>query len=184
MKRSNLFKALCALIAVLILAGMASSASRNSNTPARDIITLEGTFNITADLPGMKLKDTDINRKADIPMPATLLKVETQDDDPEVLAQIFRENGYIRLEADVLLKTSKPVKVSGTRVLDVYEIRRVKGKNRLELVRGKTLPAKTGDYYVRIKLTPHEEREIEDAAILKYVKIRVEKVKAARIKID
>ena len=179
MKRSGLFSVLCAFTAILIFAGTALSASRRQTEAAKDTITLEGKFTITADLPGMKLKDTDINRKADIPMP-TILKVETQDDHPEVLAQLFRENGYIRRRADVFLKMSEPVKVSGAKVIDVYEIRFVKGKNRLELIRGKTIPAKTGEYYIGIKLTPREEREIEDAAILKYVKIRVEKVKPAR----
>jgi hypothetical protein len=181
MRRSKLLIALFSVVAVMLLAGTVSSAPRKKTVQkiqtGQDTITLKGTFTITADLKGMKLRDTDINRAAEIPMPP-ILTVETQDDDPALLAEIFRDKGYIRRRADVFLKTSQSVNVSGKKVHHVYEVRNVKGETRLESLKGNIIPARTGDYYIGIK----SDTRSRDAVILRYVKIHVDKVMHTRTK--
>ena len=169
MKRSGLLVLLCAFIAVIILTGTASFAQKKK--APQDTITFEG--NLTLNVNG---KDIKVSKSKSIPMPETLM-AGTQDDHPIVMYQIFNEEGYITRRADVIVRTSKPFRVSGKRVLDVSEIATYEDEYTdpapgLVALRGKTIPAKTGDYYIGIKV-PKEEEEI-DGVVLLYVKIRVE----------
>ena len=173
MKRSNLFKVLCAVIAIMIFASMASSASRRRRTPprpqpVRDTITFEGDLILLVGDETIRVRKSET-----ISMPSEI-RIETQDDHPSVIAQILVDEGYTRQNASVSVRVSRKTnsfKVSGRRVEGVYEIRRVRGERRLEALRGRTIPAKTGDYY--IKLSNKREDRSEDATVLRYVKIRV-----------
>lgn len=171
MKRSNLVKALCALIVVILFASMASSAPRKKKNPprpqpVRDTITFEG--NLILNVNGTR---TVIKKSGSISMPSEI-RIETQDDHPSVLAQILHDEGHVRRSASVFVRTSRSFTVSGNRVQGVYEIRRFRGETRLEALRGRTIPAKTGDYYV--KLSNKKGDNSGDAAVLRYVKIHVD----------
>ena len=171
MKRSNLFKALCALIAIMIFATMASSAPKKKKTPpkpqpAKDTITFEG--NLILNVGG---KRTRVKKSETVSMPSEI-RITLQDDHPSVIAQVLEDDGHVRRSASITVRTSKSFKISGRRVEGVYEIRRFRGEKRLESLKGKTIPAKTGDYYVRLSAKKGDNNR--DAAVLRYVKIHVD----------
>ncbi|MBQ3695109.1 MAG: hypothetical protein IJR43_05800 [Synergistaceae bacterium] len=171
MRRSGLFKALCAVIAIMIFAGMASSAPKKKKIPVkaqpvRDTITFEGSLILN-----VGGKRSRVRKSETVSMPSEI-RIETQDDHPSVMAGLLEDNGHVRRSASISVRTSKSFKVSGKRIEGVYEIRRFRGEKRLELLRGRTIPAKTGDYYVR--LSAKREDKIEDAAVIRYVKIHVD----------
>lgn len=177
MKRSRLFAALCSLVAVLILAGVASSAPKKRRPAPRpqDTITFEG--NLTLSVNGRNIQ---VKGKESIPMPETFT-VETQDDHPTLMVDLFKEEGALRRKADVLVRTSRSFTVSGARVISVSEITTYRDRYTdpqpgLVALKGRTIPAKTGDYYIGIELSRQDRERMEraEAAVLRYLKIHVE----------
>ena len=116
--------------------------------------------------------EKEIKGSANIPMPKTFI-AETQDDDPGVIAEIFKKDGRITENAAITAKTLESFTVSGKRVLGVYTIR----DNKLEQLANNKIPSEAGDYYIYIKNTKKEEKREDkiDAAIMQYIKISVSK---------
>ncbi|MBQ7578711.1 MAG: hypothetical protein IJT21_10665 [Synergistaceae bacterium] len=135
-------------------------------------ITFSG--NLTVIIDG---QETIINGSKNIPMPETF-RIETQDDYPAIMAQLFKEGGHVADKAAITVKTSENFTVSGKRVMGVFAIIGTKPQKLLS-IGGKKAPykisAEPGDYYIAIKNTPQEDKEQEelDAAILQYIKISV-----------
>ena len=101
--------------------------------------------------------------------------VFTQDDDPGVMAGIFKEEGYDRAQAALKIEASDFFTVNGSRVNGVFAIQ----SGELRKLSNNQVPARPGDYYIGINNTPEEDEAQEDAAMLQYVKISVSAAKAA-----
>ena len=144
-------KILCVMFILAILSTTAFAADR---------LTFSGELTVNGE---------EISGSGSITMPRPR-KFETQDDDPEVMAGLFKEEGYDKAKAALRIETSEAFTVSGSRVNGVYVIQ--SGTLR-EL--GNQVPAVKGDYYIGINNTPEEEEEIDEAAILQYIKISVVK---------
>ena len=99
--------------------------------------------------------------------------VWTQDDEPGVMAGIFKKEGYDKEEAALKIETSESFSVNGSRVNGVFAIQ----SGELKSIGGSEapyeVPAQPGDYYIGINNTPEEDELQEDAAMLQYVKISV-----------
>ena len=132
---------------------------------AEDQITFNGELTVN----GQKISG---NESISMPKPKAL---HTQDDDPKVMANLFKKEGYDKAEADLKIEASKSFKVSGSRVNGVFVIK----SGKLQSVGGKKapfeIPAQKGDYYIGINNTPEEDETQDDAAMLQYVKISVVK---------
>ena len=128
-------------------------------------IVFEGTLTVN---------DVSVSGKKSIRMPKPF-RIETQDDDPGVLAMLLKDEGHTSKKASINVNTSNKFTVSGKRVKGVFAIR----NDKLESIGGNKppygVPAKIGDCYIGIKNSPKEEREEKklDAGILLYVKMTV-----------
>ena len=115
--------------------------------------------------------------KVELPEPYSL---ETQDDDPMLLAGILKEN---LSEASVTVKTSKSFTIGGNELTGVFVIKEAEnefgnvGDSLLPVdeeagEKGPwTVPAKSGDYYIGVE--PDHKVEDEDAAVLCFIKMTV-----------
>ena len=149
------------VIFIIALLSSVSLAADNNN----DKITFNGELTVN----GQK-----INGNGTISMPKTKT-LQTQDDDPGIMANLFKKEGYDKAKADLKIETSKSFTVSGSRVNGVFAIK----SGSLKSIGGSkapfTIPADNGDYYIGINNTPEEDKAQEDAAMLQYVKISVVK---------
>ena len=149
-------KVLCAVF-ILVLFSFSAFAA--------DQLTFNGELTVN----GQKISG---NGTIQMPKPKA---VWTQDDDPGVMAGIFEEEGYDKEKAALKIETSESFSVGGPRVNGVFAIQ----SGELKSIGGNEapyeVPAKPGDYYIGISNTPEEDEEQEDAAMLQYVKISVEK---------
>lgn len=187
MKRSVSAAILLFLITVFIFAGTASSEAKKAND---DTITFRGDMTLT-----VNGKDIQVKKSRSIPIP-TRFEAWTQDDHPIVMASLFKDEGFISRKPDITVRTSKAFSVSGKRILNVSEITTYKDEYTdpapgLVALKGKTIPARTGDYYIEIEPSDAEMKKIYDeagykdengeivldAACLLYIKIHVEAVK-------
>ncbi|MBR1485971.1 MAG: ankyrin repeat domain-containing protein [Synergistaceae bacterium] len=145
------------LFAVFILVLFSSSAL------AADQLTFNGELTVNGQ---------EISGSGTVSMPKPKA-VWTQDDDPGVMAGIFKEEGYDNEEAALKIETSESFSVSGSRVNGVFAIQ----SGELKSIGGSEapyeVPAEPGDYYIGINNTPEEDELQEDAAMLQYVKISV-----------
>lgn len=163
--RQKFFVSCLMLVLIIAFSGVSFAAKKGGSNSSNEL-TFSG--NLTIIING---KETAVNGSANIPMPETF-RVETQDDDPGVMAELFKKDGRTTEKAAIIAKTSEPFIISGKRVLDIYTIR----DNKLVKLANKQIPAKTGDYYIYIKNTKKEDKEEDelDAVILQYIKISVE----------
>ena len=156
-----------AVIAALLLTSAASAAPKKG-------ITFSGEMTLKV---GGKSKEVSGRETIRIP---EILRIETQDDTPGLMASLFDEKGYTQKKSHVIITTSQPFMVTGERVKGVYAIQGEGENMSFESIGGRrppyNVPSKNGDYYILIANTLKEEREQAkiDAAILLYVKITVE----------
>lgn len=149
---------------------------------AGTMVSLKG--QLTATIDG-KVVDIQGTGEVELPEPYSL---ETQDDSPEVLAQIIQGDPNSE-KVHMTVKTSKPFTVSGSKVNGVFEIKNVKNEfgNMMDCLvpvdekAGEegpwTVPAKKGDYYIGVEPdgeSESEDDEIVEAAVLSFFKMTVE----------
>ena len=141
---------------------------------ADDTITFSGKLSISYE--GKKI---EVNGSQNINIPSEMITVETQDDDPAVMGEVFFREGFNKRKPDMAVKASKPFTVSGERVNGIFALRRKGGNAKLVSVGGRKSPYKfpkiAGEYYIGIDYVFPEDAEDEiDAAILQYLKISVQ----------
>ena len=179
-------KKLFLLIFILCISSLAFAETKNDSE-----ITFSG--NLTIIQNGKKIKVQD-NQSILIPK---LKEFGTQDDHPLVMAQIFNEEGFIKTEPALTIKTSKPFTMSGKRINGVFYMGKMKNGDELQPALIKIggekspfkIPAKPRDYYVEVEMTEEEYKKLLDEegikdedgevwldyAVLLYFKMRVTK---------
>ena len=179
-------KKLFFLIFILCFAASAFADTKNDSE-----ITFIG--NLTIIQNGKKIKVRD-NHSISIPK---LEEFGTQDDQPVVMADMFKESGFTKAEPALTIKTSKPFTISGKRIDRVFYMGKMENGDEsvpmLIKIGGEKepfkIPARPRDYYVEIAMTEQELQQllkdegIEDEngelwldyALLRYFKMRVTK---------
>lgn len=164
---SKRFAVFTAVLIAVIMTSAALAAPKKG-------ITFSGELTLKV---GGKTKEVSGRETIRIP---EILRIETQDDTPNLMASLFEEKGYTQKKAPVTIITSQPFMVSGERVKGVYAIQDDGENISLESIGGRrppyNIPSKNGDYYILLANTLKEAKEQSkiDAAILLYVKITVE----------
>ena len=118
-------------------------------------------------------KEIKVKNSQSIPIPKTQ-EFGTQDDDPSVMADVFESEGFNKTKPAITVKTSKPFSISGERISEVFYVgddyvwherlnRRNYEKDEEEPTSKKhpfAIPAKLGDYYVRVELTKEQYEKL------------------------
>ena len=165
--QKRLFSLFVVFAALVSLCGV-SCAAESSKAQGSEIV-FGGKLTVVANGKNLSI---DGERSIQMPNP---FRIETQDDDPEVLVMLLKEEGYTSQKAPIIVNSANAFTVSGKRVNGVFAIQ----NGKLNSIGGKKspyrIPAKAGDYYIGIKKTPKEEKEEKslDAGILLYVKVTV-----------
>ena len=156
------FFVVCAFVLLIATSAFAGSTAE-----------LKGKLTVTIDG-----QDTAISGVGEVELPEPY-SLETQDDDPMLLAGILKDE--LSEEASITVKTSKSFTIGGDEVTGVFVIKEAKNEfgnvgDLLLPVDEKagengpwTVPAESGDYYIGV-IPDHES---EDAAVLCFIKMAV-----------